>query len=66
MFFYLEVPYYCDLQVHKHVQVNERVPRLEALFERHRNQIPLSVECYDDGSNSVSKNISIIIFIERV
>ncbi|MDZ7955331.1 tetraprenyl-beta-curcumene synthase family protein [Nostoc sp. DedQUE09] len=32
--------YYCDLQVHKHVQVNERVPRLEAWFERHRNQIP--------------------------
>ncbi|YAF98011.1 MAG: tetraprenyl-beta-curcumene synthase family protein [Nodularia sp. CChRGM 3473] len=32
--------YYCDLQVHKHVQVQERVPRLKAWFEAHRNQIP--------------------------
>jgi tetraprenyl-beta-curcumene synthase len=32
--------YYCDLQVHKHVKVKERVPRLKAWFERHRNQIP--------------------------
>jgi tetraprenyl-beta-curcumene synthase len=32
--------YYCDLQVHKHVKVKERVPRLKAWFERHRNKIP--------------------------
>lgn len=32
--------YYCTLQVHKHVKVQERVPRLKAWFEEHRNQIP--------------------------
>jgi tetraprenyl-beta-curcumene synthase len=32
--------YYCNLQVHKHVTVQERVPRLKAWFEEHRNQIP--------------------------
>lgn len=32
--------YYCNLQVHKHVKVQERVPRLKAWFEEHRNQIP--------------------------
>lgn len=32
--------YYCDLQVHKHVEVRERVPRLKAWFEDHKNQLP--------------------------
>ncbi|RXI98657.1 tetraprenyl-beta-curcumene synthase family protein [Anaerobacillus alkaliphilus] len=32
--------YYCDLQVHKHVKVDERVPRLENWFNTHRNQLP--------------------------
>lgn len=34
------VDYYCNLQVHKHVKVQERVPRLKAWFEEHRHQIP--------------------------
>ncbi|MEG3851041.1 tetraprenyl-beta-curcumene synthase family protein, partial [Microcoleus sp. herbarium19] len=32
--------YYCNLQVHKHVKVEELVPRLKAWFEAHRHQIP--------------------------
>lgn len=32
--------YYCDLQIHKHVRVDERIPRLQSWFEEHRNQIP--------------------------
>jgi tetraprenyl-beta-curcumene synthase len=32
--------YYCDLQVHKHVQVEERVPRLKAWFESHKDNLP--------------------------
>lgn len=32
--------YYCDLQVHKHVKVEERLPRLKAWFELHRNSGP--------------------------
>lgn len=32
--------YYCNLQVHKHVKVQERVPRLKAWFEEHSNQVP--------------------------
>jgi tetraprenyl-beta-curcumene synthase len=31
---------YCNLQVHKHVQVQERVPRLKAWFEEHRARLP--------------------------
>lgn len=31
--------YSCDLQVYKHVQVQERVPRLNAWFEGHRHQV---------------------------
>jgi tetraprenyl-beta-curcumene synthase len=34
------VDYYCDLQVHKHVRVVERVPRLEAWFKAHRDRVP--------------------------
>ncbi len=32
--------YYCDLQVHKHVKVEERLPRLKAWFELHRDGLP--------------------------
>lgn len=32
--------YYCDLQVHKHVQASERVPRLEAWFNHHKDRLP--------------------------
>jgi tetraprenyl-beta-curcumene synthase len=32
--------YYCDLQVHKHVKVEDRVPRLKAWFELHRDSLP--------------------------
>lgn len=32
--------YYCDLQVHKHVKIQERIPRLKAWFEEHRHQVP--------------------------
>ena len=31
---------YCDLQVHKHVQVQERIPRLQAWFEEHQDRLP--------------------------
>ncbi|HPL62214.1 MAG TPA: tetraprenyl-beta-curcumene synthase family protein [Syntrophales bacterium] len=32
--------YYCDLQVHKHVPAEARVPRLKQWFESHRTLIP--------------------------
>lgn len=32
--------YYCDLQVHKHVQIEERVPRLQTWFSAHQKQLP--------------------------
>ncbi|MCT7960947.1 tetraprenyl-beta-curcumene synthase family protein [Laspinema sp. D1] len=32
--------YYCDLQVHKHVRVEERVPRLKKWFHLHENELP--------------------------
>lgn len=32
--------YYCDLQVHKHVNVKERVPRLKGWFKAHRDDLP--------------------------
>lgn len=32
--------YYCDLQVHKHVRKEDRVPLLEAWFESHRKKLP--------------------------
>ncbi|WP_347549208.1 tetraprenyl-beta-curcumene synthase family protein [Pseudalkalibacillus hwajinpoensis] len=32
--------YYCDLQVHKHVTEEDRVPRLQGWFEQHRQQLP--------------------------
>jgi tetraprenyl-beta-curcumene synthase len=32
--------YYCDLQVHKHVKVEERLPRLKAWFSLYQNKLP--------------------------
>lgn len=32
--------YYCELQVLKHISVDERIPRLEAWFEQYRKQLP--------------------------
>lgn len=32
--------YYCELQVHKHVKVEERVPRLKAWFDTYKDQLP--------------------------
>jgi tetraprenyl-beta-curcumene synthase len=32
--------YYCDLQVHKHVRKEERLPRLQAWFENYRPGLP--------------------------
>jgi tetraprenyl-beta-curcumene synthase len=38
--------YYCDLQVHKHVAFNERVPRLKKWFESYKNKLP-QMEWYE-------------------
>lgn len=32
--------YYCDLQVHKHVKIDERVPRLKTWFLHHQKALP--------------------------
>lgn len=32
--------YYCSLQIHKHVEVEERVPRLQSWFSAHKEEIP--------------------------
>jgi tetraprenyl-beta-curcumene synthase len=32
--------YYCDLQVHKHVRADERVLRLKAWFDSHKDHLP--------------------------
>ncbi|HEY9763344.1 MAG TPA: tetraprenyl-beta-curcumene synthase family protein, partial [Trichocoleus sp.] len=32
--------YYCDLQVHKHVKLEERVPRLKSWFSLHQDTLP--------------------------
>lgn len=32
--------YYCDLQVHKHVTVEERIPRLQSWFDNNKQQLP--------------------------
>ncbi|RFU66282.1 tetraprenyl-beta-curcumene synthase family protein [Peribacillus glennii] len=32
--------YYSDLQVHKHVTVEERIPRLQTWFDRYKSQLP--------------------------
>lgn len=38
--------YYCDLQVHKHVEVKDRVPRLQTWFDGHREKNP-DMEWYE-------------------
>jgi tetraprenyl-beta-curcumene synthase len=45
--------YYCDLQIHKHVNQAERVPRLEAWFNLHQNKFP-EMEWYEFSACSGS------------
>lgn len=45
--------YYCDLQVHKHVVVEERVPRLEKWFSEYEAELP-SMEWYEFSACSGS------------
>lgn len=45
--------YYCDLQIHKHVKVEERVPRLQKWFEKHKEQLP-EMEWYEFSACSGS------------
>lgn len=45
--------YYCDLQIHKHVKVEERVPRLENWFKSHQDQLP-RMEWYEFSACSGS------------
>lgn len=45
--------YYCDLQIHKHVVQEERVPRLERWFHRYQNRLP-EMEWYEFSACSGS------------
>jgi tetraprenyl-beta-curcumene synthase len=45
--------YYCDLQVHKHVIVEERVPRLENWFSLYKEELP-QMEWYEFSACSGS------------
>ncbi|WP_110114190.1 tetraprenyl-beta-curcumene synthase family protein [Bacillus sp. CGMCC 1.16541] len=45
--------YYCDLQVHKHVTVEERVPRLENWFSAYKETLP-EMEWYEFSACSGS------------
>jgi len=45
--------YYCDLQVHKHVKVEERVPRLQGWFDENKERIP-EMEWYEFSACSGS------------
>jgi tetraprenyl-beta-curcumene synthase len=45
--------YYCDLQVHKHVRVDERVPRLEQWFKQYKDHLP-PMEWYEFSACSGS------------
>lgn len=45
--------YYCDLQIHKHVKKEERVPRLEKWFHRYQNRLP-EMEWYEFSACSGS------------
>jgi tetraprenyl-beta-curcumene synthase len=45
--------YYCDLQIHKHVIQEERVPRLEKWFHHHRRNLP-EMEWYEFSACSGS------------
>ncbi|MFB6467598.1 tetraprenyl-beta-curcumene synthase family protein [Cytobacillus sp. Hz8] len=45
--------YYCDLQVHKHVKVDQRIPRLKAWFNHYKKEIP-EMEWYEFSACSGS------------
>jgi len=45
--------YYCDLQIHKHVVKEERVPRLEKWFQHYQNGLP-DMEWYEFSACSGS------------
>jgi tetraprenyl-beta-curcumene synthase len=45
--------YYCDLQIHKHVVLEERVPRLESWFKHYQNKLP-EMEWYEFSACSGS------------
>lgn len=45
--------YYCDLQIHKHVKADERVPRLKKWFSRYKNKLP-EMEWYEFSACSGS------------
>lgn len=45
--------YYCDLQIHKHVQVDERIPRLQKWFQQYQSEIP-EMEWYEFSACSGS------------
>ncbi|MBP2243343.1 tetraprenyl-beta-curcumene synthase [Cytobacillus eiseniae] len=45
--------YYCDLQIHKHVKVDERVPRLQDWYQQYKGQIP-EMEWYEFSACSGS------------
>jgi tetraprenyl-beta-curcumene synthase len=45
--------YYCDLQIHKHVTVEERVPRLKQWFYRYQKNVP-NMEWYEFSACSGS------------
>ncbi|KOP83828.1 tetraprenyl-beta-curcumene synthase family protein [Cytobacillus solani] len=45
--------YYCDLQIHKHVKVDERVPRLQEWFQQCKGRIP-EMEWYEFSACSGS------------
>jgi len=45
--------YYCALQIHKHVKVEERVPRLENWFKDHQKNLP-NMEWYEFSACSGS------------
>lgn len=45
--------YYCDLQIHKHVKAEERVPRLQGWFQQYKGRIP-EMEWYEFSACSGS------------
>ena len=45
--------YYCDLQIHKHVMVEERIPRLQHWFEENKHKVP-KMEWYEFSACSGS------------
>jgi tetraprenyl-beta-curcumene synthase len=45
--------YYCDLQIHKHVKIEERVPRLEEWFHNNQHRLP-EMEWYEFSACSGS------------